>query len=158
MNILASSLASSLAYTPVGAIGLKAAVAPQATTGSPVDTVTISQSAKNLLAATQASSTSTDIEAFDFTNMTPQQMQNTINGLIKSGKMSLDESAPLVGMIPTALSAVNDNGQTPAAFRQPMNFIAGLEDSITGALSRNDTATAAFFKTALTALQRLQNA
>lgn len=157
MNILASSLTSSLVYTPVGAIGCKAAVAPHATIGNPVDTVTISQAAKNLLAATQASSTSADIEAFDFTTMTPQQMQSTINGLIKSGKMSLDESAPLVGMIPTALSAINYNGQTPEAFRQPMNFIAGLEDSITGALSRNDSATAAFFKTGLTALQRLQN-
>lgn len=96
------------------------------------------------------------IASYDFRNMTPRQLQGTMNDLIKSGKMSLDESSALVGMIPTALSKVNYDGQTPTEYEQPSNFIARLQDGIEFAKSRNDVANMESFTKALDALQKLQ--
>jgi len=94
--------------------------------------------------------------SLDFTNMTPRQLQGTMNDLIKSGKMSLDDSSALVGMVPTALSKVNYDGQAPAAYEQPSNIIARIQDGIEGAKSRGDSANVDSLTKALGALQKLQ--
>lgn len=85
----------------------------------------------------------------DFTQMTPKQLQNSINDLIESGQMSLDESSALIGMVPTTLSKVNYDGQIPAAYEQPINVIQRLQDGIAGADSRHDTATSEFLSRSL---------
>lgn len=94
--------------------------------------------------------------SLDFTYMTPRQLQGTMNDLIKSGKMSLDDSSALVGMVPTALSKVNYDGQAPAAYEQPSNIIARIQDGIEGAKSRGDSANVDSLTKALGALQKLQ--
>lgn len=94
--------------------------------------------------------------SLDFTNMTPRQLQGTINNLIKSGKLSLDDSSALVGMVPTALSKVHYDGHAPTAYEQPSNIIARIQDGIEGARSRGDTANVDSLMKALGALQKLQ--
>ncbi len=39
---------------------------------------------------------SNGVSSYDFTSMTPQQLQSTVNGLIKTGKLSLMDSSPLL--------------------------------------------------------------
>jgi hypothetical protein len=88
--------------------------------------------------------------------MTPNQLLSTVNNLIKSGKMSLDESSPLVPMMgPSTLTRVPGavGGLDPA--NQPMNFIATLQSGIAGAKWRGDTAEVTFLTTGLNALQKL---
>lgn len=108
--------------------------------------------------ATPQSSTALDTSSgvIDFTNITPQKFQSTMNALIKSGKLSLDETSPLVVMVPTALSKVAYDGQAPTAYAQPNNFISMIQNGIDGAKSRNDTANVQSLTVALHALQKLQ--
>jgi hypothetical protein len=94
--------------------------------------------------------------SLDFTNMSPQQLQSTMNNLIKSGRLSFDDSSAMVGMIPTALSKVNYDGQPPAAYNQPINVLATLQAGIEGAQSRGDTENEESLTRALNALQALQ--
>ncbi len=36
------------------------------------------------------------VSSYDFTSMTPAELQSTVNGLVKSGKLSLKDSSPLL--------------------------------------------------------------
>ena len=56
------------------------------------ETVSISQAARDL--ATQSVESG---DTYDFSNMSLQQLLETMNNLIKAGKMSIDESSALVG-------------------------------------------------------------
>jgi hypothetical protein len=115
------------------------------------DKATISQAARDRAAEeTKRSGT------YDFTNMTPQQMQQAMNDLIRLGKLSLDDSSQLIGLIPTALAKVQYDGQPPAAYYQPTNFLASLALGIEGEKSRNDTENVERITKALNALERLQ--
>ncbi|HQO16500.1 MAG TPA: hypothetical protein PLG02_06020 [Methylotenera sp.] len=116
------------------------------------DKTSISQAAHNRAAEEKRSG-----GTYDFTNMTPQQLQQTMNDLIKSGKLSLDESGPLIVMIPTALSKVQYDGAPPTAYYQPTNILANLELGIEGAKSRNDNANVESLTKALDALKRIQS-
>lgn len=78
----------------------------------------------------------------DFTNMTPRTMFETMNKFIREGKMTLDESTAIMGMIPTPLSKVNYDGNMPESYDQPWNFFAKIQEGIKGALSRNEKASA----------------
>jgi hypothetical protein len=100
------------------------------------------------------------VSTYDFTNMSPAQMQDTMNGLIRSGRMSFDDSSSLVGMIPTALAWAG--GGTPSAAQldsarnTPMDFLATLQAGIAGAQSRGDTHNAETLTRTLEVLQSLQ--
>jgi hypothetical protein len=100
------------------------------------------------------------VSTYDFTNMSPAQMQQTINGLIRSGKMSFDDSSSLVGMIPTALAWAG--GGTPSAVEldsarnTPIDFLATLQAGIAGAQSRGDTHNAETLTRAFEVLRSLQ--
>ncbi|KRR16176.1 hypothetical protein CQ14_40530 [Bradyrhizobium lablabi] len=100
------------------------------------------------------------VSTYDFANMSPAQMQDTMNGLIRSGRMSFDDSSSLVGMIPTALAWAG--GGTPSAAQldsarnTPMDFLATLQAGIAGAQSRGDTHNAETLTRTLELLQRLQ--
>lgn len=100
------------------------------------------------------------VSTYDFTNMSPAQMQDTMNSLIRSGKMSFDDSSSLVGMIPTALAWAG--GGTPSAAQlssarnTPMDFLATLKAGIAGAQSRGDTHNAETLTRTLQVLQSLQ--
>jgi hypothetical protein len=100
------------------------------------------------------------ISTYDFTNVSPAQMQQTINGLIRSGKMSFDDSSSLVGMIPTALAwaggGMPSAAQLDSARNTPINFLATLQAGIAGAQSRGDTHNAETLTRAFEVLRSLQ--
>lgn len=96
------------------------------------------------------------VSSYDFTHMTPRQMQSTMNDLIRRGELSFDDSTGLVSMIPTALSSIDANGQTPPAYDAPMDFIASMQTAIASALSRGESGNAANLTKTLEALRRLQ--
>lgn len=95
-------------------------------------------------------------QIYDFSNMAPKDMKSAINGLLKSGQMSFDESTSLIGVIPSPLSKVVFDGGAPDAFNQPMNFFTTIQDGIDGALARNENTSAQYLNSALQALIRLQ--
>ncbi|WP_146042106.1 hypothetical protein [Chromobacterium sinusclupearum] len=41
---------------------------------------------------------------YDFTNMSPNKIVSTMNNLIKNGKLSFDDSGPLLALIPPNIS------------------------------------------------------
>ena len=101
------------------------------------------------------------IATYDFSSMSPAQMRSTVNDLIRSGKMTLDESGPLLGMMsPPALrwagsgsaSADEDNRMD----NQPIDAFATLRAGITGAQSRGDRRNVEALGQTLDALLRLQ--
>ena len=122
-------------------------------TASLADKTTISQAARDRAAEeTKGGST------YDFTNMTPNNMLSTINSLIKSGQMSLDESSSLVAMMPISpLAAANSGSGTPDAANQPMNFFSGLEKMIAFDKSIHNDAGVIYAQKALSALERFQD-
>ncbi|GKW10020.1 MULTISPECIES: hypothetical protein [Pectobacterium] len=99
-----------------------------------------------------------EVKKYDFTNMTPQELNETVNSLIQNGQMDLDESSSLLGfMAPTALSKVVYDGTAPASPRQPMNVFSKIQEGIDGALSRNEKASAEGLQRAADALLRFQD-
>ncbi|OMP69641.1 hypothetical protein BV900_23990 [Agrobacterium tumefaciens] len=90
--------------------------------------------------------------------MTREQMRTTMNDLIGSGEMSLDESSALVPMAgPSQLNSVSgaQDAQYDAA---SIDFLALLQCAISGAQSRNDQQGAQGYMDSLAALQRYQDA
>jgi hypothetical protein len=91
----------------------------------------------------------------DFTNMTRQQLFDWMNGQIRSGAMSLDESSSFLGM------TVKIDMQTlqpvdMATDTAPVDFMNRARQGIAGAMSRGDQDEAARLRTALDTMQRYQ--
>ena len=93
---------------------------------------------------------------YDFADMTPKDLLETMNGLIRDGQMDLDETTALVGMIPSPLSRVDYDGTMPAAFDQPCDFFEKIEQGIAAATSRNDRQSVESLRRAADALARFQ--
>lgn len=101
------------------------------------------------------------ISTYDFSSMSPAQMRSTVNDLIRSGKMTLDESGPLLGMMsPPALRwAGSGSASADEANRtdnQPIDALATLRAGIAGAQSRGDRRNVEALGGTLDALLRLQ--
>jgi len=117
------------------------------------DTVTLSTEAQAMLTQELRTSAAT-ASAVDFTAMKPSELLDAMNDLIKSGRMSLDESSALLALVPTPLkpgmggsgSTVNDD---------PMNVFQRLQEMIDNSLARQDNAVAQHVQKALTALDRM---
>ena len=152
MDIRVSNLFSASQYSPITQQKSKNGTSSDVKQTDLISTVSISSQAQTLLSASKPN----EGGKYDFTNMTPETMQSTMNSLIKSGKMSFDESSSLVVTIPTALSKVNYDGQAPQAYTQPTNFIDLLQKGIAAANARSDSASVKSLTSALSALQRLQ--
>ena len=104
-----------------------------------------------------ASTPAAQFEKFDFTNMTPKALHETVNSLIRSGQMDLDESSSLLGfMAPSALSKVSYDGNAPASSNQSMNVFSKIQEGIEGALSRNEQKNVESLQRAADALLRFQ--
>lgn len=107
-------------------------------------------------------SASAGVSTYDFTSMSPAQMRSTVNDLIRSGKMSLDESSGLVGIMSPPAMRWAGNGTPPSAEEfnridnQPIDAMAALRGGIAGAQLRGDTKSAEALGQTLDALQRLQ--
>ena len=104
-------------------------------------------------AATDASSSG--VTTTDFTGMTRQQLFDWMNGQIRSGTMSLQESSPFLGMT----VKIDTRTQQPvdmATDSAPVNFMDRARQGIAGALSRGDSDEAARLHAALDTMQRYQ--
>ncbi|AZP10889.1 hypothetical protein [Undibacterium parvum] len=97
------------------------------------------------------------VENIDFSNMTPRDALNIVNKLVRSGQMTLDESSPLLGIIPSPMSKVKYDGLMPESFDQPCNFFEKLYAARDGALQRTETASAAHMQMGIDALMRFQD-
>lgn len=105
-----------------------------------------------LEAASAASSTGTHT---DFTSMTRKEMFDWMNDQIRSGKMSLDESSPFLGMT-VKISAASGQPVDMDTDTTRINFIDIARLGIEGALSRNDQDLAERLQNALTIMKNNQ--
>ncbi|MBN9584076.1 MAG: hypothetical protein J0G34_01640 [Afipia sp.] len=104
-------------------------------------------------AATDASSSG--VTTTDFTGMTRQQLFDWMNGQIKSGAMSLDESSSFLGMT-VKIDTRTMQPVDMASDTTPVNFMDRARGGIAGALSRGDQEGAARLQAALETMQRYQ--
>lgn len=93
---------------------------------------------------------------YDFTAVTSPQLQGLVNDLIKRGRMSLDESSPMLGLMGPQLRADGSGRVSAADAMSPMNVFARLQAGLEGAYSRGDRQNAERLITTLDALKRLQ--
>ncbi|VVE20012.1 hypothetical protein PCA20602_03091 [Pandoraea capi] len=91
----------------------------------------------------------------DFHDMTRQQMRDWVNGQIRSGQMSLDDSSPFMAM--TMKVPVDGSPEIPAD-RDPerIDFADRARQGIAGALALNDPENAKRLQQALDIMTRLQ--
>lgn len=91
----------------------------------------------------------------DFTNMTRQEMFDWMNQQIRSGKMTLDESSPLLLM---TMKISVETGETVdmATDTIRINFIEKAYSGIDGALSLNNQELADRLQTVLEIMQKNQ--
>ena len=94
--------------------------------------------------------------AYDFTAVTRQQLRDLVNDLIKSGRMSLEASSPLVGMMGPQLRADGSGRMSEADSTRPMNVFTQLQAGTEGAYWRGDQENAKRLIETLGALKRLQ--
>ncbi|AMK20536.1 MULTISPECIES: hypothetical protein [Sphingomonadales] len=89
----------------------------------------------------------------DFTSMTRQELFDWMNGKIKRGEMSLDDSSAFLGM--TVKIPVGTGQGAPIALDdwERVNFVQLARDGIAGAQSRNDAMTLAMLQSAMQMMQ-----
>lgn len=95
------------------------------------------------------------ISRLDFTSMTRQQLFDWMNGQLRSGAMSFEESAPFLGMT-LRIDAATGRPVDMASDPTPINFMQRARDGIAGARSFGDLAGAARLQAALATMQQLQ--
>lgn len=120
-------------------------------TANLAERVSISQAAQEL-----ATESAEGGETYDFSNMSPQQLLQTMNDLIKAGKMTVDETSSLIGLIPTAISKVQYDGEVPAAYYEPTNFFAKLQQAMAYDEYSHNEQGVIYDRKALAALERFQ--
>jgi len=106
-------------------------------------------------ALTAATAETTAVKQADFTSMTRQEMFDWMNGQIRSGKMSLDESSPFLGMT-MKISVATGQPADMATDTTRINFIEKARLGIEGALSRNDPELAKRLQIAMEIMHREQ--
>lgn len=94
-------------------------------------------------------------EPVDFTAMTRQQLFDWMNGQIRAGKLSLDDSTAFLGM--TIKVAVASGQPVPlAGDNSRIDFIEKARQGVVGALARKDPALAKRLETAIAFMLRNQ--
>lgn len=91
----------------------------------------------------------------DFTSMTRQEMSDWMNEQIRTGKMSLDESAPFMGMT-MKISVETGQPVDMATDTTRINFIEKARLGIEGARSLNDQKLAERLQMAMDRMHRSQ--
>ncbi len=99
---------------------------------------------------------SAPVKKYDFSNMTPQALHETMSALFQSGQVSFDETLSFLGLIPSPLDKVNYDGKVPTSYYQPVNFFAQIQERIEGALSRSEKQSAERLQQAADTLRRFQ--
>lgn len=95
------------------------------------------------------------VDQADFTRMTRQEMFNWMNAEIRSGRMSLDESSPFVGMT-MKISVATGQPVDMATDATRINFIDKARAGIEGALSRKDQGLAERLQMAIDVMKQHQ--
>lgn len=90
----------------------------------------------------------------DFTSMTRQDLFDWMNGQIRSGNMSLDESTAFLGMT-VKVSVATGQPVDMATDSTRINFMEKARAGIEGALSRNDPDLAKRLQLAVVSMQKL---
>jgi hypothetical protein len=93
-------------------------------------------------------------ETYDFSNITPKALRETVNGLIRSGQLNLDETSSLLGMM--APTQIGTDGSFTTTSDSPVDVFAKIQAGIEGALSRNDIQIEEYLQRAADALLRYQ--
>jgi hypothetical protein len=83
-------------------------------------------------------SSTTGSPSVDFTSMTRQELFDWMNGEIRSGRISLDESTPFLGMT-VKLSAATGQSVDMATDTERHNFVDRMQQGIAGAHWRHDS-------------------
>lgn len=96
----------------------------------------------------------TGVKQTDFTSMTRKELRDWVNGQIRSGEMSLDDSRPFMAM---TMKIPVSGGELPAADdSEHIDFTQRVRSGIEGALSRNDQTTLKMLKSALQIMSQTQ--
>ena len=88
-------------------------------------------------ALTAATAETSTVKQADFTSMTRKEMFDWMNDQIRSGKMSLDESSPFLGMT-MKISVATGQPVDIATDTTRINFVEKARLGIEGARSNND--------------------
>lgn len=111
--------------------------------------------AKTAQAATVTSNGPAANESADFTAMTRQELFDWMNGQIRAGKLSLDDSTAFLGM--TIKVSVASGQPVPlAGDASRIDFIEKARQGVVGALERKDPALAKRLETAIAFMLRNQ--
>lgn len=102
--------------------------------------------------ASAAAETAT-VKQADFTSMTRQEMFDWANDQIRSGKMSLDESTPFLGMT-MKISVASGQPVDMATDTTRTNFIEKARLGVEDAVSRNDPDLAKRLRVAIEIMSR----
>lgn len=95
------------------------------------------------------------VEQADFTGMTRQEMLDWMNDQVRSGKMSLDEGFPFMGMT-MKISVATGQSVNMATDASRINFIEKARLGIEGARSRNDSDLARRLQATMEIMRRQQ--
>ena len=106
-------------------------------------------------ALSAASAESTTAKQADFTSMTRKEMFDWMNDQIRSGKMSLDESSPFLGMT-MKISAATGQPVDMATDTTRINFVEKARLGIEGARSNNDPDLAQRLQAAIEVMRKHQ--
>lgn len=118
---------------------------PQQTNPKRFSTEGTFESALTKAEAIQTNNSASETKTVDFTSMTRMEMREWVNFQLSTGKMTLDESTPFVGM---TIGAENDNTR--------INFIQKIKDGIEAAIWRKETKSQAMYEMALSIVERYQ--
>ena len=106
-------------------------------------------------ALSAANAESTTAKQADFTSMTRKEMFDWMNDQIRSGKMSLDESSPFLGMT-MKISVATGQPVDMSTDATRINFIEKARLGIEGARSNNDPDLAKRLQAAIEVMLRQQ--
>ena len=105
------------------------------------------------VAADAARAGTGDIAQPDFTSMTRKEMFDWMNGKIRNGEMSLDDSSAFLGMTMRIPVGATQGTSVALDSRERVDFVQMTQNGIAGALSRNDDLTRKMLETALQIMQ-----
>lgn len=128
---------------------LAALAANSVATQPAADRTTISQAARDRIAE-EAGATG----AQDFRSVSPDDVLGTVNNLIKSGRMSLDESTALMAFVPRDGIGIG-KPSTPSTVVQSIDVISGLENMVSYNKSIDNSNAVAYAQKAIQAISRI---
>lgn len=95
------------------------------------------------------------VSTYDFTRMTPREMKAVVSGLIKSGRLSLMDSAGLIIMAPAP--AKGGSPESAPTFDEPMNYMAQIKQLIEYHTNTGSSENVARWNRTLGVLNQLQD-